>query len=336
MRHLRLILLSILLVLGTLAACGIADNNENVNNNDNNNIEENVNENNEENNEENEASDEVEYPVTVTDGFGEEFTMEEEPKTIVSLMPSNTEIAYALDLGEKMVAGSDHDNYPEEALELEKVGGMELNIEAILALEPDLVLAHPGNDPDAIEQLEDSDLAVYVVQDATNFDEVYESIEAVAQITGSAAKGEEIIETMQADLEEIVETAESIEEDDMKTVYIEISPEPEIYTPGKGTFEDDILSLINAVNGAADEDGWVMISEEAVIEMNPDVIIATYDYVEDIEEGIMSRDGWGDITAVQDEAVVVVDTDLVSRPGPRLVEGALELAKAIYPDVFNE
>src|SRR5690625_2171857 len=79
-----------------------------------------------------------------------------------------------------------------------------------------------------------------------------------------------------------------------------------------------------------------MISEEAVIEMNPDVIIATYDYVEDIEEGIMSRDGWGDITAVQDEAVVVVDTDLVSRPGPRLVEGALESAKAIYPDVFNE
>src|SRR5690625_2865334 len=137
-----------------------------------------------------------------------------------------------------------------------------------------------------MEQLSDSDLAVYVVQDATNFDEVYESIEAVAQITGSAAKGEEIIETMQADLEEIVETAESIEEDDMKTVYIEISPEPEIYTPGKGTFEDDILSLINAVNGSADEDGWVMISEEAVIEMNPDVIIATYDYVEDIAEGI--------------------------------------------------
>src|SRR5690625_6326017 len=94
MRYLRLILLSILLVLGTLAACGITDNNENVNNNDNNNIEENVNENNEENNEENEASDEVEYPVTVTDGYGEEFTMEEEPKTIVSLMTNNTEIEY--------------------------------------------------------------------------------------------------------------------------------------------------------------------------------------------------------------------------------------------------
>src|SRR5690625_7457688 len=98
----------------------------------------------------------------------------------------------------------------------------------------------------------------------------------------------------------------------MKTVYIEISPEPEIYTPGKGTFEDDILSLINAVNGAADEDGWVMISEEAVIEMNQDVIIATYDYVKVIEEGIIRRDGWGDIITVVDVAILVDVMDIVS------------------------
>lgn len=319
MKQLRLLILALLLVVGGLAACSSSEANDPADNN--NGVENNV--------------EEASFPVTVIDGNGEEFTMEKEPETIVSLMPSNTEIAYALGLGEKMLAGSDFDNYPEEALELEKIGGLELNTEAIVALEPDLVLAHPGNPIEGIEQLQEAGLTIYVVKDATNFDEVYESIEAVAKVTGTTQKATEIIDNMKNNLAKIEEKAEAITENERKSVFVEISPAPEIYTPGKGTFEQAILDIIQADNIVA-EDGWVMLNEEAVIEGNPDVIVVTYDFIENAEEEIKARNGWQDITAVKEDQVILINPDLVSRPGPRLVEGALELAKAIYPDVFKE
>lgn len=326
LKKLNVFLLSLLLIIGVMAGCASDSNNneeqENVEQNQNNSTEENA--------------DEDSFPVTVTDGNGEEFTMEEEPETIISLLPSNTEIAYALDIGDKMVGGSDHDNYPEEALDLEKVGGLELNIEAIVALDPDLILGHPSNPVEGIEQLEDAGLTVLTVNDATNFSEVYESIDMLSRVTGTVAKGEEMIEEMKNDLEALEAKAQEIPDEDVKKVYIEIAPAPEIFTPGTGTFEDDIVSLINADNGAKDEEGWVELSEEAIIEMDPDVIILTYDYVEDAEEEVMNRDGWENISAVENEQIIVFDPDLVSRPGPRLVEGAESLAKEIYPDVFGE
>lgn len=315
-----------------MAGCGSDPSNDVKNSDDQNNNQT------EENVEQEDPGDEEEtsFPVTVTDGNGEEFTMDNEPETIVSLMPSNTEIAFALGLGEKIVAGSDFDNYPEEALELEKIGGMELNIEAIVALNPDLVIAHATNTPEGIEQLVDAGLNVLTINNATNFEETYESIEMMSKVTGTTDKGEEIIEKMKNDLAALTAKAEEITDADMKKVFIEISPAPEIFTPGKGTFENEILSLIRAQNSAENEDGWVMLSEEAIIELDPDVIIVTYDYIDNAVEEIMNRDGWQDLTAVQNDQIIVVDPDLVSRPGPRLVEGAETLAKAIYPDVFGE
>jgi len=283
-----------------------------------------------------ETEDNSHFPVTVEDSEGNEITLEEAPENIVSLMPSNTEIAFALGLGDQIVGVSDHDNYPEEVEEKEKVGDLELNIERILSLEPDLVLAQPGNDMDGIEQLQDSGLDVFVVNDATSIEETYESIEMISEVTGTVEEGEELIEDMEEGFAELREKAEEISEDEQKTVYIEISPEPEIYSPGQYTFEDEMLSLIHAENSMSDEEGWVQLNEEAVIEMNPDLIILTYDHVEDPIEEVMSRDGWQDIDAVNDEQVFQVDTDIVSRPGPRLVEGAEAFAKEIYPDVFSE
>lgn len=160
--------------------------------------------------------------------------------------------------------------------------------------------------------------------------------EMMAEVTGTKDKGEELITTMQDDLDVVAEKADEIDEDDMKNVYIEISPAPEIFTSGKNTFEDDILDILHAENVAKDEDGWVELSEEAVVEMNPDVIVLTYDYTDNPVEDVMERKAWQDIDAVKDEQVYLVDTDIVSRPGPRLVEGAEELGKAIYPEVFGE
>src|SRR5699024_6452831 len=132
------------------------------------------------------------------------------------------------------------------------------------------------------------------------------------------------------------EKASEISEEDMKKVFIEISPEPEILTPGNNTFENELLTKINAINIAEDEEGGVELNEETIVEKNPEVIILSYDYTEDPVGDDLARDAWQDREAVKNGQVIPLDTELISRPGPRLVEGAKTLAKAIYPDVFGE
>src|SRR5699024_9041522 len=145
----------------------------------------------------------------------------------------------------------------------------------------DLVLAHPSNDPDGLEQLKESGLTVLTMNDATNFDEVYESIEMMATATGTETEGEEIITTMQDELTALEEKASEISEEDMKNALIEISSEPEIFTQGNNTFENENLTKINEINIVEDEEGWVELKEETIVEKNPEVIILSYDYTED-------------------------------------------------------
>lgn len=282
-------------------------------------------------------SSEVAFPVTVTDATGAKLTIEEKPEKIVSVLPSNTEIAFALGLGDEIVGVSDHDNYPEEATKKEKIGGLELNVEKILSLEPQLVLADQSNDEKALDQLRDSGIPVLVVSSASNFDGVYDVIGLIGKATGTHEKALDIITEMKDKLIALEEKASTIEEKDQKSVFVEISPSPEIYTTGKDTFMDELLTKINAKNAAEDQVGWPKMNEEAIIALNPDVIITTYgSFVEDPVAEVTERNGWNDVTAVKNKQIIDVNEDLVSRPGPRLVEGAEELGKAIYPDIFAE
>ncbi|WP_174734600.1 ABC transporter substrate-binding protein [Mesobacillus harenae] len=324
MKKLLSLLLTIMLALGVLAACG--ENAEDVPN-------------------ENPATDqnqsankESDFPVTITDALDNEVTIEAKPEKIVSLIPSNTEIAFGLGLGEQVVGVSDFDNFPEETAQKEKIGGMEFNIEKIISLSPDLVLAHASsahNSEAGLQQLRDAGITVLVVNDATNFEEVYESIQMVGKASGESEKADELVADMKEKLDGIKNKAAEINEADRKSVFVEVSPAPEIYTAGTNTFMDEMLKLINAEN-VVTEEGWPKMDPEAVIEKNPDVIITTHGYyTENPVENVMSRDGWQDITAVTNKQVVDVDSDMVTRTGPRLVEGVEALAKAIYPDKFE-
>ncbi|MGP4079503.1 ABC transporter substrate-binding protein [Pseudalkalibacillus sp. R45] len=278
------------------------------------------------------------FPITIKDALDEEIVIEEQPEKIVSLIPSNTEIAFDLGLGENIVGVSDFDNYPEEANSKEKVGGQELNIEKIISLKPDLVLAHASsahNSTEGFKQLKDAGIQVLVVNDAQNFEQVYESIEMIGKSTGKQKEADQIVSEMKEEIDAIKTKTQEISE--KKSVFIEVSPAPEIYTPGKNTFMNEMLTIINAENAAADLDGWAKIDQEAVVEKNPDVIITTYGYyTENAEEQVFSREGWKDVTAIKEKQVYDVHSDLVTRSGPRLVEGVEELAKAVYPETFTE
>ncbi|WP_160723314.1 ABC transporter substrate-binding protein [Bacillus sp. USDA818B3_A] len=277
------------------------------------------------------------FPVTIKDALDNEVVIKQKPERIVSLMPSNTEIAYSLGLGKEIVGVSDYDNYPEDTRNKEKIGGQEFNTEKIIGLKPDLVLAHASSAlivKDALKQLKDAGIPVLVIANAENFETVYNTIDMIGKATGTNKKTDEVIKGMKDKMAAIQEKAASIK--DKKKVYIEVSPAPDIYTTGKNTFMDEMLASIQTKNVAGDQQGWIKVDQEAIIQKNPDVVITTYGYyVKNPVEQVLSRKGWDNINAVKNKQVIDVNSDIMNRPGPRVVEGVEALAKAIYPDVFK-
>lgn len=320
MKKLYSILLAMLLVVGVLAGCGETKSDKN-------------------NKKEQSTAQEAAFPVTLKDALDQEVVIEKKPEKIVSLMPSNTEIVFALGLGEELVGVSDFDNYPKEAAEKEKVGGMDFNVEKILSLNPDVVLAHASsahNSTEGLQQIRDAGIDVVVVNDATSFEDVYKSMDMIGQATGTEEEADKLVADMKEELAAIKEKSAAISDSDKKSVYIEVSEDPNLFTTGKKTFMQEMLDTIHA-NNIISEEGWIQVDQEAVIAANPDVIITTYGAYSEKSpiEQISSRKGWEKINAVKGKQIIDVDSDMVTRSGPRLVEGVEAVAKAVYPDVFE-
>ncbi|WP_110113297.1 ABC transporter substrate-binding protein [Bacillus sp. CGMCC 1.16541] len=278
------------------------------------------------------------FPVTLTDDVGEEVTIKQKPKRIVSLLPSTTEIIFSLGLDKEVVGVSDYCNYPKATEAIEKVGAQQMNVEKILELSPDLVLLqeyHYTNSFDTVKKLKDAGINVMIVKSGESFENVYESISVLGKATGQAKQAEEVIATVKQELDEMREKAKAITE--KKKVWVEVSPQPDIFTTGSNTFMHEMLETIQAENVAGDQEGWVKMNEEKAVSLNPDVIITTYGYyIENPEQQVLSRQGWSEVPAVKNKQVFDVNNDTVTRPGPRLVEGVETLGKLIYPDVFTE
>lgn len=275
------------------------------------------------------------YPMTVTDDTDNKVEFKQEPTKIVSLMPSNTEILFALGLDDHVIGVTDNDTYPEAATKKDKVGGMELNIEKIISLKPDAVFAHgmiAESAKSGIQQLRDAGIPVFVVKNASNFEETYESIKTIGKITNRSAKADQIVEDMKAKVKDVQAKVADVKK---RNVFVENSDEPEIYTAGKDTFMQEILNLANVKNVADDQSGWFKIDPEEIIKRDPDVYLITYNYVPNIVEKVKKRQGFKDLKAIKNDRVVQVDPDKTSRPGPRLAEGLEEVAKAVYPEAFK-
>ncbi|WP_309090022.1 ABC transporter substrate-binding protein [Domibacillus sp.] len=284
------------------------------------------------------AKETAAFPVTVTGADNQKVEIEAAPKRIVTLAPSNTEIVYELGLGEEVVGVSDNDTYPEDVKNKEKVGGMEFNVEKIISLKPDLVLAHDSAGAAAetgIQQLRDAGIDVLVINNAASIDEMYQSFELIGEATGTTAEAETEVKELKAGFADLEEKAASIKEENEKSVFFEV--DPTLYTAGNGTFLNEIFDMLHINNTMADQEGWPQVTEEAVIEKNPDVILLNYGgYVENAVNGVLKREGWSNVNAVKNKEVFEVNADLTSRTGPRLVEGAEAIAEAVYPDVFAQ
>lgn len=190
------------------------------------------------------------------DALGKDITIKKAPERIISLVPSNTEILFGLGLNDQIIGVSDNDTYPEEALTKEKVGGMEFNLEQLIALEPDLVLAHESGmysfNEEAIAQLEAVGIPVFVVKDAKTFEETYTTIEQIGRLTNKVQEANDIIASMKEDIEEIEVKVADLEE---KSVFIVVGTDPDLYAAGQDTFINEMLEVLNVEN-AVPELGW--------------------------------------------------------------------------------
>ena len=278
------------------------------------------------------------YPITVTDDAGREVTLAAEPEQIVSLAPSNTEIVCALDACDRLVGVTDYDDYPAEVVEIDKVVNVaQVDVEAVVAAEPDLVLA-AGNEltpTPVIDQLAGLGLPVLVLY-PQSLDEVTADIELVGEAIGRAEAAAELVEGMQARVEAVEDAVTGL---DRPRTFYEVSVyEGTIYTAGSGSF---LASLIETAGGepVTGDSLSTSIEIEDLVAADPELILlgdATYD--ETITpESVAARPGWDAMTAVHHGGVVVVAEDVViTRPGPRIVDGLEALARAIHPDAFAQ
>ncbi|WP_425355504.1 ABC transporter substrate-binding protein [Saccharibacillus sacchari] len=276
-----------------------------------------------------ETASQTVYPLTLTDATGTEVTLDAAPSKIVSLAPSETETLFALGLDEQIVGVSDNDDYPEAAKSKPKMGGFELNTEAIVAAQPDIVFVADVTDDATVESLRGLGLNVFKFNPDT-LEDVINDVTTYGEITDRQAEAKDVTDKMRTDIEKIRTAAASIDEADRKTVYLEFSPG---WTVGKGEFMDELISTSGAINAANATTGWSEVDAEAIIQANPDVIL--YSQLSVDPQTIKDRSGWATIAAVENDQLFAIDDNLVSRPGPRLSEGLIEVFNAIYPDALQ-
>lgn len=276
------------------------------------------------------------YPLTVKDVTGAEFTFEAAPQRIVSLAPSETEGLFALGLDEQIVGVSDVDDYPEAVKDKPRMGGFQVNVEAVIAAKPDLVLAGNLIDPATVKNLTDLGIKVYQ-SNPNSLEETMANIRAVGEITDRQKEAEKVIAQMEKERDLVLNAVKALTPDQKKKVYIEFSAG---WTVGKGVFMDELITLAGGENVASDLEGWNEINEENIIKANPDVILFARNVIDEnnktIGDIIKARGGWDQITAVKEDRVIGLDDNLLSRPGPRVTQGLIEMARAIYPELIQE
>lgn len=270
------------------------------------------------------------YPVTVTDSSGREVTINNMPERIVSTVPSNTEIIYEIGKGSKLVGVSVYCNYPKEALEVEKIGDYNgTNIELVIGLNPDVVLGSWMPD-DVVAQLEDSGIKVVLVN-PEDLEQTYQVMLMIGDVVGASKEAEEMVSNLKAKQETIMNRVSGY---DGKTVFYEIWNEP-LMTVGPGSLHNELITLANGVNIAADtESSYPEYSLEMLIAKNPQVYLTGDDGFKTVED-IFEREGYVNIEAIKTGQLFMLNKDILSRPGPRIIEAFESVASAIHPEAFN-
>jgi iron complex transport system substrate-binding protein len=282
--------------------------------------------------------------LKASDAYGKPITFScTAPQKIVTLIPAESEIVAALGLDDKVVAVDNYTDYPADLAGKQKIsnsGGI-YNIEEIAALKPDLILSDGAiTQKDFSGQEVDSKLAglgLHVVDlpFTHTLADVLNNITIVGALTLTQSKAQQVVSSLQHRIDAV--KGKVAQASQHPTVYLEedYSTPGSPYTVGSGSKENDLIQEAGATNIFADNTsggGYPQVSDEAVIKDNPQVIILTDGQT---PQQVAGRTGWSIIAAVQQQHVYAIDPNLLTRPGPRIVDGFEALAKDLYPTLFS-
>ena len=279
--------------------------------------------------------------LTLTDGLKRTVTLKGPAQHIISLAPSNTEILYAIGAGPQLIGRDKNSDYPEEAKKVTDIGGSDaynkVNTEQLLALKPDLILAADLTPQEQIKAMEDVGLTVFMLPNPTNLNGMYENLRVTAKLTGHEAETDTLIASLQGRVKAVADKLATTQENPSAFYEIDSTDIKAPWTPGPGSFIDTMMTLAGGRNvGASLKDQWAQISLEELVKQDPDFIIlgdAIWGNV--TVEAVKQRAGWAGLKAVKNGAIYPFDDSLLSRPGPRLVDGLEALAKLLHPELFK-
>lgn len=281
-------------------------------------------------------------PTTMQDREGNEFNVPKEVNTIISTAPSNTEVLVALGLADKLVAVDKYSADVEGISEdLPKIDFRNPDAEAIIALNTDIVIASGHNkagDEDPFALIKEAGIPVAYIPSSYSIDGIYGDIEFIASLTDTEKEGKDLINSMKKEVEAIKAIGDTIT--DKKNIYFEIGAGSGLYTFGNETFLNEMIETIGATNIFGEENSWITVTPEAVIDANPDVILANTPGTNEAGltavEDIKSREGWDTITAVKNSDVYQIDKNSSSRSSQNIIKALKEMAKAVYPDEYKD
>jgi len=262
------------------------------------------------------------YPVKVRDSRGKEVLIKARPARIVSLAPNITEILYAIGAGDRVVAVTNYCNYPPEAAKKPKVGDMRTTAEAVLAMKPDLVIAHALMNATLIVQLENLHKTVFAM-DPKTISQTETDIQTIGRIVGRTDAAKSVVAKMQSGIA-AAKAARAGKKSESVMVVIQSNP---LWVAGPKTFIDEMLKLANAKNIAWDaRPGFVTFSRELAISRNPSVIVVGS---KSDQSFFFAGPVWKNTSAAKNKRVYIINNDLLVRPGPRLADGLKEIVRRL-------
>jgi iron complex transport system substrate-binding protein len=271
---------------------------------------------------------------TVEDQLGRSLELPINPQRIVALAPSVTEIIFALQQEERLKGVTRYSDYPVEALELPRVGSyIRLDLEKIVALNPDLCIAiKDGNPKELVDRLQSMKIPVYVV-DPRNLETVIRTIVEIGSLLNTDKRADMLVKNMQNRLQRIRELVAGTAHRPRVFIQIGISP---IISAGSNTFIHDLVLLAGGINVAAVSSAYPRFSREQVLALSPEVIIITSMARKTVFEKVKDDwSRWSDLPAARDQRIFVVDSDIFDRPSPRLLEALELLVTLIHPELFD-
>lgn len=276
-------------------------------------------------------------PGNIIDGLGRQVTINAVPQRIVSLAPSNTEILFALGLGDKIVGVTEYCNYPEAAKTKPKIGGFStVDVEKVVSLRPDLILATQIHSKTIIPSLEKLGLTV-VALTPSSLTGVLDSITLVGKITGQDKEASELVKDLNARIEAVSDKTGNLSPNQKPRVFYVTWHDP-LMTAGKGALSNDVISQAGGQNIASDITGDKTIDLETVINRDPEIIIASVGMGTGEDQSwqyIKSESRLKNTQALMTGRVYKIDGDLIHRPGPRVVDALEQIAQFIHPELFK-